>query len=134
MKQIIYASTAAQKVNFDVINELLTQCIRKNSEFGISGMMVFDGKQFLQCIEGDEVQVKQLEENIFRDTRHQNICVLGETDITERSFHKWCMGYLNNERAIRQVFLEVSGSEEYAFKNLSYENAKLILSKLSYMI
>jgi hypothetical protein len=134
MKQMIYTSTATESVNFDVINDLLTQCVQKNNEFSISGMMVFDGKQFLQCIEGNEAQINQLQENIFKDTRHQNIYLLGEEEVTERLFNKWNMGYLNNQKAIRQVFLEVSGSEEYAFKNLSYENAKSILSKLSYMI
>lgn len=134
MKQIIYSSTAAENVDFDAINHLLTQCVSKNNEFGISGMLVFDGKQFLQCIEGDEAQVKQLEENIFRDTRHQNIHLIGEKEITIRLFSQWSMGYLNNERAIRQVFLDVNGSEEYALQNLSYQKAKLILLKLSFMI
>lgn len=134
MKQIIYSSTAAENVDFDAINHLLTQCVSKNNEFAISGMLVFDGKQFLQCIEGNEAQVKQLEENIFRDTRHQNIHLIGEKEITKRLFSQWSMGYLNNERAIRQVFLDVNGSEEYALQNLSYQKAKLILLKLSFMI
>ena len=33
-------------VNLDVIDDLLTQCVQKNNELSISGMMVFDGKQF----------------------------------------------------------------------------------------
>ena len=134
MKQIIYASTATESVDYDVIKDLLTQCVAKNDEFGISGMLVFDGKHFLQCFEGDEVQVKQLQANIFMDTRHQNIHLIGEKEIDERLFGQWCMGYLNNERSIRQVFLDVNGSEEYALQNLSYQKAKLILLKLSYMI
>ncbi|MHB8098738.1 MAG: BLUF domain-containing protein [Sulfuricurvum sp.] len=134
MKQMIYASTATQTVNFDVIQKILTQCVANNNEFGISGMMIFDGKQFLQCIEGNEAEVNQLQKNIFSDPRHQDIHVIGEKEITVRVFSQWCMGYLNNERAIRQVFLDVSGSEEYALSTLSYEKAKLILLKLSYMI
>lgn len=134
MKQIIYTSTAVEKVDFDVVNDILTQAMLNNNEHGISGMMVFDGKHFLQCFEGDNAQVKQLKENIFRDTRHQNIYLLGENEITERSFNKWNMGYLNDKKAIRQVFLEVSGSEKYAFEDLSYQKAKLILLKLSYII
>jgi hypothetical protein len=134
MKQLIYASTATQTVNFDVIKDILTQCVAKNNEFGISGMMIFDGKQFLQCIEGNEAEINQLKENIFNDPRHQDIHLIGVKDITVRLFSQWCMGYLNNERAIRQVFLDVSGSEEYTLTNLSYEKAKLILLKLSYMI
>ena len=134
MKQIIYASTATENVNLDVVNDLLTQCVEKNNEFGISGMMVFDGKQFLQCFEGDEDHVKQLRENILKDTRHQNIYWIGEKEITKRLFSQWCMGYLNQERAIKQVFFEVTGSEDYTLQNLSYQKAKLILLKLSFMI
>lgn len=134
MKQMIYTSTATENVNFDVINDLLTQCVKKNNEFNISGMMVFDGKQFLQCIEGNEAEINQLQENIFKDSRHHNIHLIGEEEITERLFSQWCMGYLNNKRSIKQVFLDVSGSEEYIFQNLSYQKAKLILLKLSYMI
>lgn len=134
MKQIIYTSTATKNVNIDVVNDLLTQCVSKNNEFDISGMILFDGKQFLQCIEGNEVQVNQLKENIFKDPRHENIHLIGETEITKRLFSQWCMGYLNHERAIKQVFFEVTGSEDYTLQNLSYQKAKLILLKLSFMI
>lgn len=134
MMQLIYASTATSQVDFDVMQKILTQCVAKNNEFGISGMMIFDGKQFLQCIEGNEAEVIQLRKNIFNDPRHQDIHLIGEKEITMRSFSQWYMGYLNSKRAIREVFLDISGSEEYALSNLSYEEAKLILLKLSYMI
>ncbi|HEX5670646.1 MAG TPA: BLUF domain-containing protein [Sulfuricurvum sp.] len=134
MKQIIYASTATESVDYDVIKDLLTQCVAKNDEFGISGMLVFDGKQFLQCFEGNEASVMQLKENIFKDIRHHSVNLIGEKEITKRLFSQWCMGYLNNERAIQEVFMDVSGSGKYTFKNLSYEQAKLILLKLSFMI
>ncbi len=134
MKQIIYASTATESVDYDVIKDLLTQCVAKNDEFGITGMLVFDGKQFLQCFEGNEASVMQLKENIFKDIRHHSVNLIGEKEITKRLFSQWCMGYINNERSIKQVFLDVNGSEEYALQNLRYEKAKLILLKLSFMI
>jgi|TARA_B110000881_G_C18461601_1_gene456502 hypothetical protein len=63
---------------------------------GVSGLLLYDGYgTFLQAIEGDSDILKSLYEKIKNDKRHTRVNLLGETEITKRSFPDWRMGYKN---------------------------------------
>jgi hypothetical protein len=134
MKRMIYASSAVSNTSFESVIDMLTQATQRNKELGITGIMVFDGKQFLQCIEGDNSTVDGLKAKIFSDQRHTDIFLHGEEEIAQRLFSDWSMGYVNRESSIRKVLEKISGTGEFHPELLSYAQAKLIMLELSSLI
>ena len=134
MKRLIYSSIASDKVTFSIIGDLLTQAVRKNKENSITGMMVYDGHHFIQCIEGDETVIDDLYQKIKEDSRHHSLHINGEEADENRLFSSWNMGYMNNEKEIKKMIKSVTGHETLTHEILSYPHAKLILLQLSFII
>ncbi|MEY4541745.1 MAG: hypothetical protein RLZZ306_3502 [Bacteroidota bacterium] len=54
--------------------------------------MYYD-KQFIQIIEGEKQEIKQLCANIEKDIRHEKIVLLKENEKEKRFFENWSMAY-----------------------------------------
>lgn len=134
MKRLIYSSIASQEVDFKSVGDILTHAVSKNKEKGITGMMVYDGHKFLQCIEGDESEIDGLYQKIANDFRHHALHIIGEKLDKQRVFSQWNMGYLNNEQEIKKMIQTVTGREDFSPETLSYPHAKLILLQLSFLL
>lgn len=134
MKRLIYSSIASEEVNFDIVGEILTHAVKRNKDKHITGMMVYDGHSFLQCIEGDEVVINELWEKLNTDPRHHSLHISGEEYDEKRLFSNWNMGYMNNSHEIQEMIRKVTGRESASFESLSYPHAKLILVQLSFML
>lgn len=83
------------------LDALLDECRRLNTEYGISGMLLYfetafhlaaEGR-FIQVIEGEKTDIDHLFANISADSRHSNITLLNRQDITRRDFKDWTMGF-----------------------------------------
>ncbi len=66
-----------------------------NAVHQISGMLVFDGENFCQYIEGPAPALSDLVEHIRRDPRHREVHdLIPEERLTgERVFDNWSMAY-----------------------------------------
>ncbi len=99
--QLIYAS-AIEPSGFDSQRPLRTQldlmldkARRRNSEVGVTGILLYSGGHFLQVLEGHQRVLATLFDRIASDPRHKNVIQLGWIQTTERLFGKWYMGLLN---------------------------------------
>lgn len=134
MIRTIYASTKSPETTFDTVLEILTTAHQENKQHGISGMLIFDGEHFLQCIEGEEDKVKQLLANIEKDPRHHSIFIIGRQISEKRYFPNWTMGYVNQSKPIREIFYRITGDELFDPSALSMEQAETILTELSFCL
>jgi len=134
LKRFIYSSTSSDDVDFKIVSEILTHAVKRNKETGITGMMVYDGHHFLQCIEGDEAAINALWQKLTEDTRHHSLHINGEEFDGKRLFSDWNMGYMNSEKEIKNMVRTVTGSESFTPETLSYPHAKLILLQLSFIL
>lgn len=134
MKRLIYCSIASEEVDFNSVGGILTQAVAKNNEKGITGMLVYDGEKFLQCIEGDKNEIDELYQKLTNDFRHHTLHLIGEELDERRLFTQWNMGYLNNEKEIKKMMQTVTGHEDFSPEILSYPHAKLILLQLSFLL
>lgn len=134
MKRLIYSSIASPEVDFNCVGDILTYAVGKNKEKSVTGMMVYDGEKFLQCIEGDEYEIDELYQKLANDSRHHTLHVIGEELDERRLFSQWNMGYLNNENEIKKMIKTVTGRENFSPETLSYPHAKLILLQLSFLL
>ena len=68
---------------------------RANNELDhITGVLVFNGGHFLQCLEGGRRAVSKRFIAIANDKRHRNIEILDFSPIAERRFPAWTMQYV----------------------------------------
>ena len=134
MKRLIYSSHSSENIDFKVVGEILTHAVKRNKEIGITGMMVYDGKYFLQCIEGDETVVDELWQKLTKDTRHHSLYINGTEFDEKRLFRDWNMGYMNNRHEIQKMIQSVTGNDVFSPETLNYAHAKLLLLQLSFIL
>lgn len=134
MKRLIYSSISSEEVNFDIVGEILTHAVTKNQEDEITGMLVYDGHSFLQCIEGSELAIDALLQKLRTDQRHHSLHISGEEYDEKRLFSNWNMGYMNNSHEIQEMIRKVTGRENASLESLSYSHGKLILLELSWIL
>jgi len=93
MFQLFYVSDATVKFDREMLRGLLVKARDKNAKLGITGMLLYRGACFAQILEGEEILVRSLYEEISRDPRHHKITVMFEGPAREREFHDWSMAF-----------------------------------------
>jgi hypothetical protein len=92
MRQLVYISSIKRNATVDP-STILAQSRRNNARARITGLLFFDGKRFLQALEGDEAQVDATFTRIQQDERHHALVVLSNRAIEAREFGEWAMAY-----------------------------------------
>ena len=90
MRQLVYISSVRRRGGCRSAT-ILAQSRRNNARRGITGLLFFDGKRFLQALEGDEATVDATFARIQADARHHALVVLSNRQIEEREFGEWAM-------------------------------------------
>ncbi len=95
MRQIIYISTATAQLTAEDPAHILDVSSRRNTLDAITGLLYFDGKRFLQALEGES------------DPRHRAIVILSDRSVAAREFGNWAMARrspgLGAEHFLKQV-------------------------------
>jgi len=100
----MYVSSARQKFGPPELAELLTRARDKDSRLGITGMLLYKAGLFLQVLEGETTQVRDLYTTIVNDPRHRACSVVQEGAITRRQFSDWSMGFRNlDDSAVKHL-------------------------------
>jgi hypothetical protein len=90
LSQYLYISTAPTLPREEV-DSILAASARNNPQRGITGLLLFNGRNFLQLLEGEEGEVAALMQTITADPRHSGVSVLDRRSITARSCPDWAM-------------------------------------------
>lgn len=130
---LIYASIANVDLDDTKLIELLTKVREKNSHLNVTGMLLYCDYNFFQVIEGEELIIQTLLENIKNDPRHKNVTIIVKEPIQSRSFAKWTMGFSN---ATKEQLSMIEGmndffNEEKFLVNIKPGRAKKILEAFS---
>lgn len=90
--QLLYISTVspAWQVN---LAEILELSRRNNRVAGITGLLMFNGKRFLQVLEGPSAAVSTTYDRIAADRRHRAPVLLARRQVAVREFGDWEMGF-----------------------------------------
>ncbi|CAN5297461.1 hypothetical protein BH10PSE15_BH10PSE15_07020 [soil metagenome] len=91
MLQIIYISTAAPVVTDAELSRILASSRRINARGDITGLLFFNGRRFLQALEGPEAAVDATIARIKTDRRHMALVVLSRRMVDARDFGSWAM-------------------------------------------
>ena len=90
---LLYVSAASKRFSEEELIELLNASKSYNSSHGITGMLLYCDKQFIQALEGPRSVVEELFDCIQADTRHSNVLELVNQPIEKRCFPSWSMGF-----------------------------------------
>lgn len=93
--QLVYISTARAELIGDGCSDILAASRRNNEANGVTGLLLFDGRRFLQVLEGARPPVEALFGRIARDPRHRGVVRLSTRDISAREYGGWAMRFVN---------------------------------------
>jgi hypothetical protein len=94
----IYASAAVRAFDEDTLRELLRLARSRNSQSGVTGMLLYTEGSFFQVLEGKPESVDATFSRIIQDARHDKVTVIIREPIAHRSFEDWSMGFTSVSR------------------------------------
>ena len=93
MYQLIYISRATEEFSDQDLDALLTQARSSNAKKQVTGMLLYHEGSFIQALEGEQELVDNIFNKIETDPRHTDAHVVLRTEVEERAFADWSMGY-----------------------------------------
>jgi len=90
VRQLVYISTVTPNVVADAA-AILAVSRRNNARDRITGLLWFNGKRFLQALEGEEDTVERAYARIKADARHRAVVTLSDRAVESREFGPWSM-------------------------------------------
>jgi hypothetical protein len=102
LHEIIYVSLASRDLPPAELAQLLDKARAHNASQGITGMMIYHRREFMQLLEGEQAAVQALYDRIASDPRHQQLRKIWDGPIRERGFADWGMAFVApDELALR---------------------------------
>lgn len=89
LRRLVYRSRAAAPVGPSWVATLMRESRRRNRANGIGGVLVCDGGQFLQVLEGAPERIEHLSRALARDPRHGGMDILLDRPAAGRNFPDW---------------------------------------------
>ncbi len=90
LSQYLYISTAPS-LSRDEVDAILSSSARNNPARGITGLLLYNGRNFLQLLEGQGDELAGLMDRIANDPRHSGVSLLSNKEIAERTCPEWAM-------------------------------------------
>lgn len=103
--EFIFTSATPEPLAWTELEILRHECERRNKIESITGMLLYDGRNFMQVMEGREQKVIALFKLIASDPRHCNVEAIISNPIEKRNFNNWSMGVitLNDSKPTQHV-------------------------------
>ena len=98
MHHIVYVSSATRLWSRTELFHLLDVCRRNNQRTGITGILLYRDGNFMQAIEGEEPELRNLMRTILLDPRHRDVIPLLDEPVPQREFPEWTMAFRDLER------------------------------------
>lgn len=104
---VIYVSVADPELDRDALAALVVAAQQKNSAAGLTGLLLYNGINFLQALEGEAAAVESCLARIGADARHNGMIEVARQSPTAREFAGFDMLYnpyfRPDERAFAQL-------------------------------
>jgi hypothetical protein len=91
LKSLTYTSLASFDLSAEDLEDIHRTAREVNGLEGITGLLVFNGRHFLQIIEGAPDAIDDLVNRLRRDPRHTGVEIRHTAEIQNRNFPDWSM-------------------------------------------
>ncbi len=88
---LIYVSTARPGLDRHDLLAIMSVAENNNQRTGITGLILFNGFNFMQCIEGERAAAHDCLRRIERDDRHSGMTIISQRELPARQFTQWRM-------------------------------------------
>lgn len=95
MLRLMYISIATQEMSTTQLTALLEEARTRNQEHQITGMLLYKNRRFIQLLEGPRDAVEKIYRDIREDDRNAGNIVIEKSEIENRLFSDWKMGFEN---------------------------------------
>ena len=106
--RLLYASRTSKEIDHAVLDSILSQSRAHNPLAGLTGILCYSDRIFMQVLEGNRREVSKLYSLIASDERHSDVEILLFEDIIERRFSHWTMGQVNLGKVNPSTLLKYS--------------------------
>ena len=93
VRQYVYISTA-DAIDQSEIDSILSACQRNNRERNVTGLLLYNGRNFLQLLEGDVDDLSWIMRRIEADPRHTGVSIIEDIAVAERACPDWHMRHI----------------------------------------
>ncbi len=132
--RLIYVSTASAEFKLSSFDEIMFTAQERNAANGITGVLYFSPKYFMQYLEGEQTDVEATFARIAKDHRHTDILVVDKQPITFRQFGEWSMAYILQSEMLEPLNLQFMNSPDFNPYQLNAESANEIISELRHLL
>lgn len=110
--QLLYTSVLSPSSSIESVSAIIRTGRVNNPKLNISGLLIFDGANFCQYLEGPEQNVRWLVERIQADHRHTQFEIRHEALVDgTRHYPNWNIAYSHAvETDIEALFARIQGS------------------------
>ena len=102
MRQLVYISTGSPELTEGDVADIVEVSQRENADRGLTGFLIYNGRNFLQLLEGDPGAIETLMKALVEDHRHSGIVRIEDVSIEDRRFSDWTMQRLELSTEVDQ--------------------------------
>ena len=88
---VLYISTARAGIARRDVDAIVEESQRNNAADTITGLLLFNGSNFMQLIEGDAEPIGALMRRLYADERHHALVKLADRALARRACEGWAM-------------------------------------------
>lgn len=93
LRQYVYISTA-DRIDSSGVESIIEACQRNNRERNVTGLLLFNGRNFLQLLEGQDEDLAWVMRKIMADPRHNGVSIIENIEVSERACPDWLMQHI----------------------------------------
>ncbi len=105
--------------------------VARNKLSNVSGFLVFTRNNFIQVLEGSQVDVQATFDRIKTDNRHTDFNIIDTLHCHSRAFPNWLMGAMHDDIVVQEAMLNAGISGNADLTRLSAKQIIAIFSVLS---
>ncbi|MDT0577039.1 BLUF domain-containing protein [Croceicoccus sp. F390] len=102
LRQVTYISTVSADMPYEDVRSIVSLSRSANAQREVTGLLFYNGRNFLQVLEGDNAVLRSLMSLIIQDPRHAGVSVLANVEIMARSFPQWSMRLLQLSESVEE--------------------------------
>lgn len=131
LARLIYTSEVVEGFDQLDIESILSVARERNAALNVTGVLFFNSRYFLQCLEGSRSNINAIYHRILNDSRHTNPVLLDYREIAERDFSAWQMGYLAETQKTRDLYRQFSPVSDFNAYRMSGESCYRLLKHMA---
>ena len=93
LNSLVYVSSEVKPLGPEEISHLLNRARARNSEYDVTGVLLYISSNFMQYLEGPEESLDIIYKLIQEDDRHTGLILVDQEKIDSRQFGDWAMAY-----------------------------------------